>query len=235
MSTPQAFDWQMFVGEVARVGRVVSRHGLSGTFRLAAWSVSRLAYLREEHVWYRLDLHGDRVPVPLPPGVSVSRVTRRQVTALSQFSGISGREAARRFERSAEWWFASSQGTPLFACWVFRRETPAFAVPAGWVRLPSGIVGLDDPVGADAVRGRAIAPAVWSSIAGSLVEQDVNTIVTKVEETNLPYRRAVEHVGFRAVASMRLQRIGARARVQLRLHEERGAAFLASQFGPRVE
>jgi hypothetical protein len=230
MATTQTFDWQSFIGEVARVGRAVSRHGFSGTFRLAAWSVSRLAYLREVHVWYRLDLQRDRSAALLPAGMSVSRVSRSQIGALAHLSTVSARAVERRMDRGAEWWLATRQGLPVFACWIFRRQTPLVAVPGGWVDLPVGTVGLDDSTCVDATRARAIAPAVWSAVAANLAEHGVQAIVTKVEETNLPYRRAIEHAGFRAVASMQVQRIGGRARVQVRSHEEVGAAFLASQF-----
>jgi hypothetical protein len=90
-------------------------------------------------------------------------------------------------------------------------------------------VGLDDSAVSPAFRGRAIAPACWAAVAGALGALGVEAIVTKIEETDLPCRRAIEKVGFRAVASMQMSRIGGHARVALHLHDQSTAGFLSAQ------
>ena len=231
MFRARTLDWQEWVHGAARVGRVVSKHGLRGTLRLAAWRVSRLAYVREEYVWYRLDIQRDRVRIRLPRHVSVIRGRRADVDALGALPTIGPRKARRRLDEGAELWIANHLGRVVSACWIYRRRTPALAATSGWVDLPPGTVGLEDSVTSDEFAGSILASAVWSAVAGALAEQGVQAIVTKVEETNLPCRRAIERAGFHAVASMQLQRIGGRARVDLRLHEEMSAAaFLAAQF-----
>jgi RimJ/RimL family protein N-acetyltransferase len=74
-----------------------------------------------------------------------------------------------------------------------------------------------------------MAPAAWAAIAETLSREHVDAIVTKLDEVNLPCRRAIEKVGFRAIASMELSRIGGHARVALHAHEPSMAGFLTTQ------
>ena len=67
---------------------------------------------------------------------------------------------------------------------------------------------LEDSVTSSAYRGRSVAPAAWSQIADSLEQAGVESIITKIDENNVPSRRAVEKVGFREIATMRYRRQG---------------------------
>jgi ribosomal protein S18 acetylase RimI-like enzyme len=222
-------SWQGLLHEFVRVGRAVHRHGVRGSVRVAASHLGRLAYLHEAHVWYRLELPGDLQPIGLPPGVDVLRATPADLHLLDELPTIGALAARRRLGDGAELWIAHQGGRAAFSCWIYRRKTPALAARQGWLDLPPRTVALEDSVTSPAFRGRAIASAVWAAVAEALIAVGVDAIVTKVEETNLPCWRAVERVGFRAVASMQLSRIGGHARVALHLHEESTAGFLSTQ------
>src|SRR5439155_383197 len=84
-------------------------------------------------------------------------------------------------------------------------------------------------LGRPAYRGRAVAPAAWSAIADSLAHERATAILTKVEEANLPCRRAIEKVGFRAAGVMRLRRIVGRPRVTVELNGVGETTFLAER------
>jgi RimJ/RimL family protein N-acetyltransferase len=61
-----------------------------------------------------------------------------------------------------------------------------------------------------------IAPAAWTLIGDELARAGFNTLVTKIETSNTPSRRAVEKVGYRPVAEMRYMRVGSRRRTAVR-------------------
>jgi hypothetical protein len=226
MSAPEP---DRLFGELVRLARALRRHGARGCVRLAAGQLGRMAYLRESHVWYRLDLPQDLQPLGLPPGLEVIRAGEADLHLLDQLPTIGPRTARRRLADGAELWIARQGGRAAFACWIFRRKTPAVAARCGWLDLPSGTVALEDSVTAAPFRARGVAPAAWAAVAETLALAGVDAIVTKVEETDLRCRRAIEKVGFRAVASMQLSRIGGHARVALHLHEESTTGFLSAQ------
>jgi hypothetical protein len=229
MSAAFNTEWRGLLGEVARVARAVQRHGVAGSLRVAVTQMGRLAYVREAHVWYVLDPRSDLQPIGLPPGIGVLCARAADLHLLEQLPTISVRAARRRMAQGAELWIGHQTGRAAFACWIFHRKTPAIAARRGWVDLPPRTVGLDDSAVAPAFRGRAIAPACWAAVAGALGALGVEAIVTKIEETDLPCRRAIEKVGFRAVASMQMSRIGGHARVALHLHDQSTAGFLSAQ------
>jgi RimJ/RimL family protein N-acetyltransferase len=216
-------------GELARLTRALQRYGVGECVRLAAGHLRRLAYLRESHVWYRLELPQDLQPIGLPPGFEVVRAEERDLHLLEQLPSIGPRAARRRLADGADLWIARQGGRAAFACWIFHRKTPAAAARCGWLNLPPRTAALEDSIVAPAFQGRGLAPAAWAAIAEVLALSGVEAIVTKVDETDLRCRRAIERVGFRAVASMQLSRIGGHARVALHLHEESTAGFLSAQ------
>jgi hypothetical protein len=215
--------------EVARLGRALHKLGIRGTLEAAVMRLGRLAYTREAHIWYRLDLAVDLQRIPLPTGVELLRAHADDLELLDQLPTIGHRLARRRLSQGAELWIAHELGRALFACWSDRRRTPAAAAPGGWLSLPAGTASLNDVATLPTRRGRAVAPAAWAAVAEALAGDGIDAIVTKLEEVNLPSRRAIERAGFRAIASMELSRIGGRARVALHAHEPSAAGFLAAQ------
>ena len=217
---------------VARIGRVVRRHGFAGSLRLAVARASRMAYLREAHIWYSLDLtqRDRRRRVSLPPGFTLINAGERDLALLEELPSVGVNEARRRLAAGVDLWIVVEGGHPAFCCWIFPHYLPAVAARGGRLHLPPGSVGLEDSVTSAHFRGKSVAPAAWSAIADSLAGEGVGAILTKVEETNLPCRRAIEKIGFCAVASMQFERIGGRSRVDLRAYDAGGAGpFLAEQ------
>ncbi len=214
---------------MTRVGSVLRRHGVGRSARLAVARLARMAYLRESHVWYLLDVGGERPRIGLPPGMEIVRAGDDDLAPLAELPTIGIREARRRLAAGAELWIVRDEGRAAFACWIYRHRTPALAARGGWLELPDGVAGLEDSVTSPAYRGRAIAPAGWSATADALAREGATAILTKVEESNVPCRRAIEKAGFRAVAAMRLTRIGGRSRVDVELDGTSRAAFLAER------
>ncbi len=230
MMSVASLEGQGATEAVARIRRGLRRHGLGGSIRLAVALLARLAYLEESHVWYLLDVGGELPRIALPPGMEIVRAREEEDLALlDQLPTVSRREARRRLAGGADLWLVRDGARAVFACWIFRNRTPALAARGGWLELPRGIVGLEDSITSPAYRGRGIAPAGYSAIASALACERVGAILTKIEPANFPVRRALEKVGFRAVAAMRLRRIGGRSRVDVELNETSDAALLVER------
>jgi RimJ/RimL family protein N-acetyltransferase len=89
------------------------------------------------------------------------------------------------------------------------------------LRLPPGVVTLEDSFTAANHRGKGLAGAAWTEIAKGLRATGVEAIITKVEVENIPSRKAVLKAGFREVSVMHLRRRGRHETVEIeRLHTE---------------
>lgn len=217
-----------------RVRRAVRRYGLGGCIRRATmWAcraAGRALYLRERHVWYRLDLASARPRFGFHRKFELVRASRNELPLLEQLETVGLPEAERRFASGAELWIVKDGAHAAFSCWIFRSRVPVLAASGGWLTLPVGTVCLEDSVTAPRYRGLGIAPAAWSGVADSLAQEGIEAIVTKVEEQNKPCRRSIERVGFRLVASMNLARVCMRSHVDVILQEiESTSAFLAER------
>jgi RimJ/RimL family protein N-acetyltransferase len=104
-----------------------------------------------------------------------------------------------------------------------------FSPRQGVLSLPQEIVCLDDSVTAEDYRGKSIAPAAWSGIADTLERTGVRSIVTKIEESNLPSRKAVSKVGFEEIATMCFRRRGLSSSTTVEAGEGAAAAWLAEK------
>lgn len=214
----------------SRMVRVVRRRGLAHTIGFVASQAVRMAYLRETHVWYALNLEADRRSVPLAAGFRLFRAGLEDLSLLAQLPTVGVHEASRRLQASADLWLVVEGSTVAFSCWTFHHRLPAIAARHGSIELPPHTVGLEDSVTGSAYRGRGLAPAAWSMVAAIVADDGIETMVTKIEENNLPCRRAIEKAGFRAVASMDLERIGGVSRIALRPYEGQGIGpYLAAQ------
>jgi hypothetical protein len=216
-----------------RAQRTLRRHGVAGTARLAAAKLGALAYLDEQHIWYALELGGERPRRELPEGVALRQATPADLPLLEQLPTIPVSEARRRLAEGADCWLAVEGDTTAFACWIFHGGAPVLAAPGGRLDLPDGVVMLEDSITSPAFRGRSVAPGAWSAIADRLEAGGTRTILTKVEHDNMPVQRALEKAGYAQTARMHLRRIGPRARVSL-VGLAPGAALLAERLGTAV-
>lgn len=212
------------------IQRNVRRYGFAGSLRRtmvsACRAMARMPYLRECHVWYRMDLTGARPRIELPAGFELVHARTHDLPLLEQLETIGLSEAKRRLAAGADLWIVREGAHAVFSCWIFRHRTPVLAAPGGWLVLPADTVCLEDSVTSARYRGRGVAPAAWSRVADALAREGVAAIITKIAEDNAPSRRAGEKAGFRLVASMSLVRICLRPRVQVSPESDGAPAFL---------
>ena len=175
----------------------------------------KLAYLREEHLWYQLDLDDSRPRRDLPEEVRLVRAQASDVGAVEAL-GQEPAQALQRLEAGNDLWLVFDGDDPLFACYTFRQATPVMAAAHGTLNLPPGAACLEDSVAAPAARGRGIAPGAWTLIGDELARDGFAALVTKIETANIASRKAVEKVGFREVAVMEHQRVAMRRRTAVR-------------------
>jgi hypothetical protein len=173
--------------------------------------VRKLAYLREEHVWYERDL-GARPPgCELPAGLRLVRTDESRLDAVAQL-GQNPQQARARLEAGNDIWLVLDGDEPVFVSFTFRQCTPVIAASGGKLALPTGAAALEEAYTTPSARGRGIAPAAWTLIGDELARAGLQVLVTKIETENTASRRAAEKAGFRPVAVMQHQRTGARRR-----------------------
>jgi RimJ/RimL family protein N-acetyltransferase len=164
------------------------------------------------------------------------KVGRRDRHFVHQLPNIATDDAEGRLAAGRDLWVVHERGRVLFASWIVRARMEAISTRDIDFALPEHVVGLDDAIGAPAVLGRGIATAAWSQMADAIHDEGMTAIVSKVGETDLAGRRAMERAGFRAVASVELQRVGRHYWVDVRPYEPGGlAAHLAAQLPARGE
>jgi RimJ/RimL family protein N-acetyltransferase len=200
---------------ISRLLQRVRRDGFAVTGREVLRRVRKVAYLSEEHLWYQLDLDDSRPRRELPEDVRLVRAQASDAAAVEAL-GQEPAQALRRLEEGNDLWLVFDGEEPLFACYTFRQTTPAMAASHGTLTLPPGAACLEDSVAAPAARGRGIAPGAWTMIGDELIKDGFTALVTKVETSNIPSRKAVEKVGFREVAVMDYQRVAMRRRTAVR-------------------
>lgn len=233
MERRRPFDWQL---ALRRVNESVKRHGLATGLRLSVQRARRLAYCYEAQVWYHLDLAASRPRLRLPAALALVKVGRCDRHFVLQLPNVATDDADGRLAAGRDLWVVHDNGRVLFASWIVRARMEAISTKDIDFALPEGVVGIDDAIGAPAVLGQGIATAAWSQIADALSLEGVIAVVSKVRETDLAGRRAMELAGFRAVASVEMQRVGRHYWADVRPYEPGGlASHLASQLPARGE
>lgn len=210
----------------------MQRDGAVAVTRHVAQRGAHRVYLAEEHIWYSLDLTGERPRRELPEGFELHVATQFEAEAISHLPNqpVIG-ELHARMAGDADVYMVSDAGTPAFACTIFRRRAPVLAAPGGWLDLPDHTVVLEDSGTSPDFRGRGVAPGAWTAIADALAERGFKRMLTKVEIDNEPSRRAVVKSGFAEAADMRMRRIGPWRRVALTPLGAPGADFLIGLLG----
>ena len=165
----------------------------------------KLAYLREEHVWYERDLGMAGPGLELQRGLQLVKARLDEVELLSAF-GQNVAQARKRLVAGNDIWLVFEDEEPVFLCFTFRTATPVIAAAGGKLELPPGSVCLEDAVTAPGARGRGIASAAWSTIAEELGKAGFSTLVAKVEAGNAASRRVAEKAGFSPIAVMQHER-----------------------------
>ena len=185
------------------------RNGPAGIAGKVATRTRQRLLLRESHIWYVLELGTSRPRRELPEGFELRRGDVLDVDALDAFDGQPGaREIERRLDEGAELHLIveSATGARAFACWIFLDKTPVAAARGGELGLPGDTACLEDSATSPEYRGRGLAPAAWTAIADDLERRGFARMITKVEESNTPSRKAVIKAGFSDGAVMHLRR-----------------------------
>jgi hypothetical protein len=177
--------------------------------------VGKLAYVREEHVWYQSDLTRAGARLELPEGLRLVRADASQIDLVVRL-GQNLEEARRRLESGADIWLVLDRDEPVFLCFTFRQATPVIAASDGLLVLPPGAACLEDAITAPAARGRGIASAAWAQVGRRLERDGFTTLVAKIETHNGASKRVAEKSGFRPVAVMQHQRTGVRRHTAVR-------------------
>jgi L-amino acid N-acyltransferase YncA len=193
-------------------GRLWNRFRLDGpraTARAVAHRVRKLAYVREEHVWYGRDLTLRGARGELPKGLRLVRAASSDIGMVARLAQDPD-QARARVEAGNDLWFVLDGDEPLFLCFTFRNTTPVIAAADGVLALPAGTACLEDSVTAPEARGRGIASAAWTLIGEELRRDGFQELLVKIETSNVASERVAERSGFRPVAVMQHQRTGVR-------------------------
>ena len=193
----------------------VRRRGVRSAATLVAEHARRRLAVDESHTWYVLDLHGERPRRPLPEDLRLLRDDREHVGAIADLETIGPEAALQRLDAGARFWLVLDEaGKGAFACWNFVGRAPVFAARGGELELPPDIVVLEDSVTSPTQRGRGVAPAVWSVVGDALAAEGFEHLITKIERTNVPSRKAIVKAGFRLYALDEHVQRGPRRRVR---------------------
>jgi hypothetical protein len=194
-----------------RIRDRVRRDGVRATTALELRHLRNRLVLREEHVWFQLDLADRPASSPFPAGLDLVRAGEAQIDLLERL-GQSPRRARAELAAGNDVWLVLEGEEPLYACHVIRRKLPMVAAPGGELELPEGVVAAENGVAAQSVRGRGVAPMGLALIADRLAGEGVRSIVLKVGTGNVAASRSSEKIGFRAIAVMEHERVGSRRR-----------------------
>src|SRR3954447_11531367 len=215
-----------------RFRAAVREHGAVGVARNVAERGAHTVVLSEDHIWYVLDLTGDRPRRELPEGFELHLATAADAEAVAHLPNQPGvDEVKTRIGGTADVYMVREHGKPAFACTIFRERTPTVAARGGWLELPPDTVCLEDSGTSPDFRGRGVAPGAWTAIADTLAERGFKTMVTKVTVENESSRKAVTKSGFREAAEMRMRRVGPFRRVAVRPLGVPGAEFISGALG----
>jgi L-amino acid N-acyltransferase YncA len=214
---------------VVRAARVVARRGVRGTLTLMASRIGKMAYLREQHVWYWLNVEPSPPRLALPVGAELVEGDISSLALLAPHETVGRREAARRLARGNKLWLIrDGEHRAIFAVWTMEERLPTIAARGGWLTLPAGTAAIEDPLTVTAWRGHGLASAAFLAIAERMRESGLRSLTCKVEQDNHSCRRALERAGFQEVASMRLERIAGRSHVAVDVRDI-AASFVVAQ------
>lgn len=208
---------------IAGLREVLARRGLRGTLQRARQRLLPGTSWHDDLVYYELDLTDPRRPRrELPPDLTFRRGTEADAGLLAQLPSDDNVTAMvpgvvhERLRRGALLWVVTDGERLAFSCWNFLGAGPLVGPRAGEHPLPDGVVMLEDSIASPHVRGRGVAPSAWTAVADHHAAAGRRTIVTKVALDNVAVRRALEKVGFAAVAHVRRSGPVWRLRVEVR-------------------
>jgi ribosomal protein S18 acetylase RimI-like enzyme len=214
---------------ISRLRNAVRRDGPVTVVRHVAQRAAHRLYLSEDHIWYSLELNGDRPRRDLPDGFELQVAAEGDAEAIARLPNQPAIDGLRaRIAGDADVYVVRAEGKPAFACTIFRERAPVIAARGGWLDLPGDTVVLEDSGTSPDFRGRGVAPGAWSAIADAVAARGYETMLTKVTVENEASRKAVMKAGFREAADMRMRRRGPVTKVAMSALGAPGAEFIAS-------
>ncbi|WP_119068513.1 GNAT family N-acetyltransferase [Rubrobacter indicoceani] len=219
-------------GILGKLRSKVEAEGPGSVANLALQRVRDEVSLDETHVWYELEVDQDFPTREMPEGAKLVRATEAQTGLLADLDTVSPEGARERIRNGNELWITLIGEELSLACWIFPDSTPVLAAPGGWMRLPDGIVCLEDSIASPRVRGRGIGPATWSELGLIMRERGLRSIITKIRDDNAASRKAVAKCGFREIATTRYARKGLTRYASAKHSEGRAAEWISSQLIP---
>jgi GNAT superfamily N-acetyltransferase len=192
----------------ARARHALKDHGVRGTAERVLGMVRPIPRRTSSHVWYAMDLRGERPHPALDGDLVLRRGTAADLWLLEQLPIDARVTPMRQFvvedrlANGGSLWLVHEGDRAAFCCWVFRDWFPMGAARGGGIAPPAGAVVLEDSHSSPDFRGRGVAPAAWAAIADAHRDEGADRMYTKVGVDNAASRRAVEKAGFREVARM---------------------------------
>jgi ribosomal protein S18 acetylase RimI-like enzyme len=193
-----------------RVRERLRLSGFSGTAKLIASTAAAMVRFDASYVWYELDLRAELPQFPLDDRFKLRRATEDDLGRFAEIPPVTAYTARARMEAGADLWYASDGDAIAFFCWILRDAAPTVLAPTGSIRLPSGIVNLEDSTALPEYRRTAVGLGTIAQVLGLLRDQGLSSVVTTVATDNQPARRWVLKLGFVEVCVAGVRRRGRR-------------------------
>ena len=208
---------------IRRVRRSIHDHGLSGVTQLALAAMNDVLRPHDVHVWYTLELAGERPVVSLAEGFRLE--SPADLAPFDQLGPGGLSDARSRIAEGGVPWLILDDDRVAFACWILS-HVPTGAARGGRLKLPDRMLCLEYSITQENYRGRGLAPAAWCAIADALQADGITALTTKVGVENVPSRRAVEKVGFREIATVSLRRRRLRLHADVAVSDAEASRFI---------
>src|SRR4051794_27946572 len=113
---------------LTRLRQAVRQDGVGGVALRVAERGGHSVLLSEEHIWYSLDLTGERPRRELPEGFELHLATESEAEDAAALPNQPGADEIRtRITGTADVYLVREHGKPAFACTIFRERTPTVA------------------------------------------------------------------------------------------------------------
>lgn len=184
--------------------------GVSGTAKLIASTAAAMVRFDASYVWYELDLRAGLPQFPLDERFTLRRATEDDIERFAHIPPVTAYTARARMEAGADLWYASDGDAIAFFCWILRDAAPTVVAPEGSIRLPPGVVNLEDSTALPEYRRTAAGLGTITQVFALLRDEGLMSVVTTVATDNQPARRWVLKLGFVEVCVAGVRRRGRR-------------------------
>lgn len=204
------------IGNAAQRGRdAVRTHGVGGVAREATGRLRTWAHRVEQHHWWELDLTTDRPGRALDDAFTLRELPPGEIHRTADLPMINYAAATERYAAGATFWAAMAGEQAAFGVWVFPERLQVTAARGGWVRLPTGVIGLEDGATATEFRRSNVALGALAGIADHFRAAGAHAMVAKTAVDNRPVFMLLTRAGYTRVASMTATFAGPLRRIEV--------------------